>query len=282
MEVQADRDSERPFVNESIPSANEPFGGQFRRRGLLVAMAAVGGAGLAACAPSSGSGAASEASDSSVAGRTTDGLPDLAPNSVVDAFARQRAVPVLRDSSAEAARRTAETWAEAGATTVELTTSVPDVFSLVPRLVSQGLTVGVGTMRTAEQVTRAAEAGATFVLSFATFPELISTAVERGITPIPGTMTPTEIFNSLAAPMIKVFPASVLGPDYQADLSVLFPGIRTVATGGITSDPADSRAWLAAGATAVGPAGDLFGDPNEEPAPRVRRRIEAYLAALRG
>jgi 2-dehydro-3-deoxyphosphogluconate aldolase/(4S)-4-hydroxy-2-oxoglutarate aldolase len=245
-------------------------------RRTLFAAGALGAVALAGCATTSVAATSAAASGDG----TTDGLPNLAPDATADAFARQRVVPVLRDETASAALRTARAWIAAGCSVIELTTSTPDVFSAARTLVKEGITVGIGTMRNREHVAMAADAGASFVLSFATFPALIEEATARGITPIPGTATPTEVYASLAAPIIKVFPAATLGIPYLEALRTVYPGIRTTVTGGITDDPADAIAWLTAGATAVGPAGSLLGTAEDLGDATLQRRIGDYLSTV--
>ena len=245
-------------------------------RRTLFSAGALGAVALAGCATTS----VAATNGASNATETTDGLPNLEPNAIADAFAAQRVVPVLRDATADSALRTAQAWIAAGCTIIELTTSTPDVFSAARTLVKQGITVGIGTMRNREHVSMAADAGASFVLSFATFPALIEEAVARGITPIPGTATPTEVYASLAAPIIKVFPAATLGIPYLEALRTVYPGIRTSVTGGITDDPADAIAWLTAGALAVGPAGTVLGTIDDLGQSALEQRISAYLAAV--
>ena len=241
------------------------------RRSLLAASLVVPAVALAACAPGANAGAVT----------STTGSPNLAPDATADQFAAQRIVPVLRNPTAEGALATARAWVAAGCSCIEFTTSTPDVFSIAQTLASEGVYVGIGTMRSADHVNSAADAGARYVLSFATFPALIDTAIDRGLTPIPGTMTPTEVFTSLRAPIIKIFPAATVGIGYLEALQIVYPGLRTQVTGGVGATPADSRAWLDAGATAVGVPGDVCGTSENDGAAGVTESARRYLAAIR-
>ncbi len=58
--------------------------------------------------------------------------------------------------------------------------------------------------------------------------------------------------------MVKLFPASTVGPRYLKDLHVPLPGLRVMPTGGI--DLGDIAGWLTAGAVCVGLGGPLLGD----------------------
>ena len=232
------------------------------RRGLL----AVGLGGVVAA----GMIGATTADAASVGAK--DGLPNTAHFRVVDRMARQRAIPVIRDSSWRVALSSARRWVAAGATIVELTTSTADVHRATRALVADGVAVGVGTMRTRDDVRRAAAAGASVVFAPGTFPALIDEALAQGIVPVPGTMTPTEVYQSLAAPMVKIYPAEVVGIAYLKALLAVYPDLRTYPNGGFTADPTIARAWLAAGATAIGISAGTFDD---------EAAIRAYLAAVR-
>lgn len=243
---------------------------QVNRRLFLAAATALPIAGIAACSTS----------DEAGKGAPPQGQANTSPDPTADAFAAQRVVPVLRDASPELALATARAWISGGCSVIELTTSTPDVFSAVATLADEGIYVGVGTMHSASQVDEAADAGAKFVLSFATYPELITQAFSRGITPIPGTMTPTEVYNSLAAPVIKIFPASIVGIDFVTYMKLFFPGIRTQVTGGVGSTPDETAEWLRAGATAVGVSGDVCGRVAELGEATVRDNVREYLARV--
>ena len=244
---------------------------KLERRSFLAASLVVPAAALAACTPGSSDDAAVPAT----------GSANLSPNETADRFAAQQVVAVLRNPTPEGALATARAWVAAGCTCIELTTTTPDVFSVAETLTAEGAYVGIGTMHSADEVNSAADAGARYVLSFATFPALIETAVARGVTPIPGTMTPTEVFNSLAAPIIKVFPAATVGIGYLEAIRIFYPGLRTQVTGGVGMKPEDSRAWLDAGATAVGVPGDVCGTAEVDGADAVTESVRRYLAALR-
>jgi 2-dehydro-3-deoxyphosphogluconate aldolase/(4S)-4-hydroxy-2-oxoglutarate aldolase len=69
---------------------------------------------------------------------------------------------------------------------------------------------------------------------------------------MPGCFTPTEILDAWedGADIVKVFPASVLGPAFFRDLRGPLPQVKVMPTGGVTLDNAGE--WLKAGAVAVG------------------------------
>ena len=69
---------------------------------------------------------------------------------------------------------------------------------------------------------------------------------------MPGCFTPTEILDAwdAGADIVKVFPATVLGPGYIKDVRAPLPQVKLMPTGGVTVDNAGE--WIRAGAVAVG------------------------------
>ena len=69
---------------------------------------------------------------------------------------------------------------------------------------------------------------------------------------VPGCFTPTEILDAseAGAELIKVFPATSLGPGFIKDLRGPLPQLRLIPTGGVTRDNAGD--WIRAGAAAIG------------------------------
>jgi 2-dehydro-3-deoxyphosphogluconate aldolase/(4S)-4-hydroxy-2-oxoglutarate aldolase len=103
----------------------------------------------------------------------------------------------------------------------------------------------------------AVAAGATFLVAPHTDQVVARWAVERGIPMVPGAFTPTEVVTAWNAGVaaVKVFPASVGGPDLVKALRGPLAGLPLIPTGGITAD--NAAAFLDAGAVAVGVGGWL-------------------------
>ena len=74
---------------------------------------------------------------------------------------------------------------------------------------------------------------------------------------IPGALTPTEVERAvgLGAPVVKLFPGSLGGPAYVRELLAPLAGVPLLVMGGV--DAANARAFLDAGAIAVGAASSL-------------------------
>jgi 2-dehydro-3-deoxyphosphogluconate aldolase/(4S)-4-hydroxy-2-oxoglutarate aldolase len=197
---------------------------------------------------------------------------------ILEQIERQRIVPILRTEEVEDALLLARACARAGMNVVELTHTTRRVEEAVRALSAEGLSVGVGTVTSAEQVSAAAQAGARFVVSFARPRGMVATAGELGLAAIPGALTPTEIEACLAegAPAVKLFPARAVEPGYLRDVRAVMPGLRAMVTGGLRATPESIGPWLEAGAIAVGLGGEL-GRPSDGAA-EVERRARLAVA----
>jgi 2-dehydro-3-deoxyphosphogluconate aldolase / (4S)-4-hydroxy-2-oxoglutarate aldolase len=183
-------------------------------------------------------------------------------------------LPLLRSPSAEDAVRDAEALVEAGAGAVELTTSTDGWARALSDLAARhgSISFALGTVRDADDVRIAAEAGARFLVSPGLVPTARQAADDAGLVLIQGGLTPTEIAQATdGSGWAKVFPSGPLGPAYLRTLRPVLPRVRLLVTGGIVPEEADS--WLGAGASAVGFRCD--GDEG------VRRFLAAVASAAR-
>jgi 2-dehydro-3-deoxyphosphogluconate aldolase/(4S)-4-hydroxy-2-oxoglutarate aldolase len=136
--------------------------------------------------------------------------------------------------------------AEGGIDLLEVTIDTPGALEAVAASAGLGRAIGVGTVRTGEQVKRCADAGARFVVSPGFDLEVLETAPEL--------MTAERA----GCDALKLFPASLGGPAYLRALRGPFPDAAIVPTGGLGPD--DVLPYLEAGSTCVGLGGRLTGE----------------------
>lgn len=138
--------------------------------------------------------------------------------------------------------------------------------------------VGAGTVLDVAGATDAVDAGAAFLVMPVTDVEVIGWAAERGVPVFPGALSPTEVVTAwrAGATAVKLFPASMGGPTLLRELRGPFPDIPLMPTGGVTAD--NARAFIDAGAVAVGVGSWLVGAPDEA---TLRERAVALVAAVR-
>ena len=107
-------------------------------------------------------------------------------------------------------------------------------------------------MLDADTAHRAIDAGAQFIVSPVFRREVIEACHARDVPAMPGCLTPTEILDAweAGADIVKVFPATTLGPGYLKDVRAPLPHVKLMPTGGVTLDNAGD--WIRAGAVAVG------------------------------
>ena len=97
--------------------------------------------------------------------------------------------------------------------------------------------VGAGTVTTTEQIDRAIEAGADFLVSPGFDEELVSYASQKGVPFYPGCTTASEYHQALKAglELIKFFPAEQSGGLAKIKaLAAPFPMFKVMPTGGIS------------------------------------------------
>lgn len=151
---------------------------------------------------------------------------------------------------------------EAGLHAIEVTMNTRHAEAMVAaqRLsLPEGKLLGMGTIRNLDEAKRALDAGAMFLVTPNTDEQVIDYARSRNIPVVAGALTPTEVYKawSRGAELVKVFPCTNLGPEYIRDLLGPFDDIPLAAVGGVTRE--NAKAYLDAGASAVGVGGSLFG-----------------------
>lgn len=166
----------------------------------------------------------------------------------------QRIIPVLRFASAALTERAVDCLVEAGFTTFEITLTTPGAVELIARLTQRlgpEILIGAGTLRDAGDVQPCAGAGARFIVSPCRVPGLAAAAHTAGCAAMVGAFTPSEILaaHREGADIVKVFPASIGGPDYLRAVHTVFPDILLCPSGGVTAE--NAAAFRAAGAALV-------------------------------
>jgi 2-dehydro-3-deoxyphosphogluconate aldolase / (4S)-4-hydroxy-2-oxoglutarate aldolase len=182
------------------------------------------------------------------------------PHPLLPRLKSERIVAILRFDSPEVILQTIESLAVAGVRFVEITTTVPDAVSQIARCVEafkDDVVIGAGTVLSGACCKEVIDAGARFVVSPVTVPEVIDVCREAGVMSVPGAMTPSEVYHAwcLGADILKVFSARAGGAKYFRDLKGPFPQIEIMPTGGVDKDTAP--AFLQAGACAIGVGGAL-------------------------
>lgn len=199
------------------------------------------------------------------------------------AFRAARASAIIRTDRSDVAADAMEAAVRGGFRVIEFTLTTPGAYELIQEFSRrEGIWVGAGTVLDTEQAERAVRAGAQLLVSPVADPEIVRAASRLGVAVMPGAHTPTELFQAhrAGAPLQKLFPAPAGGPSFVRAVLGPLPFLNIVPTNGV--DAGNARAWLEAGAFAVGFVTALF-----DPAWLARRdydaiaeRAKSILAAL--
>jgi 2-dehydro-3-deoxyphosphogluconate aldolase/(4S)-4-hydroxy-2-oxoglutarate aldolase len=170
---------------------------------------------------------------------------------------------------------------------IEVTMTVPNAVRLIEELaptLPEGVLLGAGTVTDGATARAVIDAGAQFVVSPVFRRDVVDACRERDVAVAPGCFSPTEILEAheYGADVVKVFPATALGPQFIKDVRAPLPQLKLMPTGGVTLDNAGD--WIRAGAVAVG-VGSALLDAAAIEAGRfdaITRNAERIVASVAG
>lgn len=205
---------------------------------------------------------------------------------IINLMETGRIVAILRGDYGAMVEEIGAVLLTAGVTAIEVTLNSPDAYDSINRLATQfgaTMAVGAGTVLRADEVERAANAGARFIVSPNRDARVIEATKRLGLISLPGCFTPSEIVEALesGADAAKLFPAHALGAEFVKAVRAPLGAVRLVPTGGVT--PETARAYFAAGAWAVGVGSELVSADVKTAGglTRLNARAAAFVAATR-
>lgn len=163
-------------------------------------------------------------------------------------------IAAIRADSSEKLIEVAQALEAGGAQFIEVTMNTPNALRVIEALADRmgdRIGVGVGTVLDPETARAAILAGAQYIVSPTLNLRVIEMAKRYSKLVFPGAFTPTEILAAweAGADMVKVFPASAVGPGYIRDIHGPLPQIRLMPVGGVSVE--NCGEFIKAGAAAV-------------------------------
>jgi 2-dehydro-3-deoxyphosphogluconate aldolase/(4S)-4-hydroxy-2-oxoglutarate aldolase len=178
----------------------------------------------------------------------------------LEEITRSGVVAVIRANSAEELKNITLALNKGGVKALEITMTSPGALETIKAVSSElgdSAIIGVGSVLDTETARAAILAGAQFVVSPVFKPEIITLCRRYNKICIPGAFTPTEILSAweAGADVVKIFPATKLGPGYIKDLKGPLPQIKVTPTGGVNLE--NTADFIKAGAEFVGVGGAM-------------------------
>ncbi|MCF7886119.1 MAG: bifunctional 4-hydroxy-2-oxoglutarate aldolase/2-dehydro-3-deoxy-phosphogluconate aldolase [Candidatus Marinimicrobia bacterium] len=168
-------------------------------------------------------------------------------------------VAVIRLQNEDKLANIIEALSDGGVKSLEITMTTPGAIKIIDNITDQledDFIVGVGSVLDSETAVAAIHAGAEFVVSPILKEEIIQAAHRYGKVVVPGAFSPNEAIRAweMGADVVKIFPASNLGPKYLKNIHGPMPQIKLSPTGGVNKENAADYIKYGASFLGVGSA----------------------------
>ena len=184
---------------------------------------------------------------------------------IIDGMKGAGIVPLFTHDNHEDAQQVLEASYRGGIRVFEFTNRRINSFEVFVHLLNVSkiypdLMLGIGTIMDGPTTKKFIEAGADFIISPILKLEMARVCHENDVPWIPGCATLTEIVTAKdnGAEIIKLFPASILGPGFVSSIMPVVPGLQLMITGGVEPTEKSLSSWFKAGAACVGMGSQLF------------------------
>jgi 2-dehydro-3-deoxyphosphogluconate aldolase/(4S)-4-hydroxy-2-oxoglutarate aldolase len=137
---------------------------------------------------------------------------------------------IVRFHRSEELVEVAQAMKAGGVDAIEFTMTTPDALSIIAASADEfgeEMLLGAGTVLNPETARAAILSGAGYIISPTLDPRVIELCHRYGVIVVPGAFTPTQMLAAweLGADMVKVFPATAVGPGYVKDILSPLPQV---------------------------------------------------------
>ena len=180
---------------------------------------------------------------------------------IIDQLVNPGIIAVIRVHETSQVLPVCRALVEGGVVALEITLTVPgalEAIRVAHETFGETALIGVGTVLNPGQCRDAMDAGAEFIVSPITRPDIVTEAHALDRPVMLGAYTPTEaqLAHEAGADFVKLFPADQLGPAHVKSLLAPLPHLRIVPTGGVNLNTATD--FLKAGCVALGVGSSLL------------------------
>ncbi len=178
--------------------------------------------------------------------------------SLLDQLLATQIIAIIRLWESEPIFELAQALHRGGVKAIEVTMGTPNALEEINKLSQiEGVIPGVGSVIDAKTAKAAIEAGAQFVVTPVSKPEVIQMAHQYEKPILSGALTPSEILQAYewGADVIKLFPADHFGLSYFKAVKAPMPNLPIMPTGGVTVD--NAAEWIDNGAICLGVGSSL-------------------------
>ena len=185
---------------------------------------------------------------------------------IFETIYRLKMIPIFHNNDIEKSKSIVKALSEGGAHCIEYTNRSSQALSTfieLSRYVKKKLphvSLGVGSITHARLANSYINAGADFIVSPCLDKELFFFCNQQKIAFIPGCSTTTEIHHAekYGAEICKIFPGTILNPDFIKAVLGPMPWSSLMPTGGVNVDEKSIKAWFDSGVVAVGLGSQLI------------------------
>jgi 2-dehydro-3-deoxyphosphogluconate aldolase/(4S)-4-hydroxy-2-oxoglutarate aldolase len=168
-------------------------------------------------------------------------------------------VAIMRANSSDQLLAAADAIKAGGVNAIEVTMTTPGALEVIRQAVARyggDVLFGAGTVLDPETARAAILAGAQFIVAPSLKVATIALCRRYAVPVMPGAYTPTEILAAweAGADIVKVFPASIGGPDFIKAVKAPLPQVRLMPVGGVDLDTTADFIRAGSDVVAVGSA----------------------------
>jgi 2-dehydro-3-deoxyphosphogluconate aldolase/(4S)-4-hydroxy-2-oxoglutarate aldolase len=178
----------------------------------------------------------------------------------LDLFESMPVLGIIRGVKSNCLHGVVEASLAGGLSYLEITQNTPDYINFI-KIIDKDYPeaiVGAGTVLSVVDAKMAFDAGAKFLVAPDFNEDISRFCLDKKLAYFPGALTPTEIqkaWNS-GATMVKIFPASQMGPTYFKQVKGPFDKVKLMAVGGV--NPKNIKDYLGSGADAVALGASIY------------------------